>query len=65
MPLQKRRMGPSRIHSRRSAWMRRASRKPLVVACPECGEPRIQHRVCLKCGVYNRKKVMEVKQEEE
>jgi len=65
MPLQKRRLGRSRIHHRRSAWMRRASRKPLVVTCPECGEPRIPHRVCMKCGVYNREKVLEIEQEED
>ncbi len=65
MPLQKRRLGRSRIHHRRSAWMRKAGRKPLVVACPECGEPRMPHRVCLKCGVYNRQKVLEIKEEED
>lgn len=45
--------------------MRKAGRKPLVVACPECGEPRMPHRVCLKCGVYNRQKVLEIKEEED
>ena len=64
MPLQKRRMGPARIHHRRSAWMRRAGKAPLVAACPECGEPRRPHRVCFKCGVYNREKVIEVTAED-
>ena len=60
MPLQKRRMGPARIHHRRSAWMRDAGKKLLVTACPECGEPRRPHHVCLKCGVYDRRKVIEI-----
>jgi large subunit ribosomal protein L32 len=44
--------------------MRRAGKKPLVAACPECGEPRRPHRVCFKCGVYNREKVIEIAAEE-
>lgn len=60
MALQKRRLGPSRIRHRRSAWMRRAANKPLVQACPSCGGPRLSHRVCSQCGSYNGEVVMEV-----
>jgi large subunit ribosomal protein L32 len=59
MALQKRRLGPSRIRHRRSSWMRQAGRKPLVAACPSCGEPRIPHRVCMSCGHYNGEAVFE------
>jgi ribosomal protein L32 len=45
--------------------MRKAGRKPLVQACPDCGEPRIPHRVCMKCGSYNKQKVIEVASEGE
>ncbi len=65
MPLQKRRMGPARIHHRRSAWSRNAQRKPLVQGCPNCGEPRIPHRVCMKCGHYRGEAVIEIKQQED
>lgn len=65
MPLQKRRMGRARIHHRRSSWARRARRKPNVQACPKCNEPRIPHRVCLKCGHYNGEAVLEIEREEE
>ena len=60
MALQKRRLGRTRIHHRRSAWMRRAGRKPLVQDCPNCKSPRIPHRVCMKCGFYGNEIVIKV-----
>lgn len=61
MALQKRRLGPARIRQRRSAWMRRSgANAPLVQNCPECGNPRIPHRVCMSCGTYAREKIIEV-----
>lgn len=67
MALQKRRLGRGRIHSRRSAWMRRSGEasKPLVQACPNCGEPRVAHRVCRSCGFYGGDVVMNVKSGED
>ncbi|MCG8421597.1 MAG: 50S ribosomal protein L32 [Proteobacteria bacterium] len=65
MALQKRRLGRTRIHHRRSAWARKASRKPLVQSCPNCESPRIPHRVCMKCGFYGGEIVMKVEQSEE
>ncbi|WP_428266336.1 50S ribosomal protein L32 [Haliangium sp.] len=61
MALQKRRLGPSRIHHRRSAWARRAGKKPLVQDCSNCGSPRMPHRVCGACGFYGGEVVVEVK----
>lgn len=61
MALQKRRMGPARIHQRRSAWMRRAGHKVYVQDCPNCGNPRVPHRVCLACGFYGGETVVKVK----
>lgn len=52
MALQKRRLGRSRVHHRRSAWMRRSGEKPTVQDCPNCGEARVPHRVCTHCGFY-------------
>jgi large subunit ribosomal protein L32 len=65
MALQKRRMGRGRIHSRRSAWMRRSSNKPLVQGCPNCSAPRVPHRVCRACGFYGGEVVMTVKSSDE
>ncbi len=59
MPLQKRRMGRARIHSRRSAWMRRAANRPQSQACPNCGAIRISHTICGSCGFYKNEIVIE------
>ncbi len=60
MPLQKRRMGPARIHHRRSSWMRNAFKKVTASSCTNCGEPRIPHRVCMSCGFYKDRVVAEM-----
>jgi large subunit ribosomal protein L32 len=52
MALQKRRLGRARIHHRRSSWMRRSGTKATIQECPNCGEARVPHRVCMKCGFY-------------
>ncbi len=65
MALQKRRLGPARIHHRRSAWMRRAGRKVMVQNCPNCGEPRIPHRICSSCGFYKGRVMMNVQKQTE
>ena len=65
MPLQKRRLGPARIHNRRSAWMRGAAKMPNASACPNCGTAKLSHRVCMKCGFYKGEGVLEVETEEE
>jgi large subunit ribosomal protein L32 len=45
--------------------MRRAARKPLVQDCPNCGNPRVPHRVCLKCGFYGGEVVIKTADAEE
>jgi large subunit ribosomal protein L32 len=65
MALQKRRLSRSRTKNRRAQWMRRAGQTPLVGSCPQCGEPRIPHRVCMKCGHYRGEAVVEVAQDED
>ncbi len=64
MALQKRRMGKSRVSNRRSAWMR-SMNKPLVAACPNCGEPRMPHRVCMHCGQSTGEQVVAASEERE
>jgi large subunit ribosomal protein L32 len=64
MAVQKRRQSHGRSARRRAQWM--ASVKvPNVTSCPDCGEPKAAHRVCLKCGSYKGQKVVEVQTNEE
>jgi len=46
----------TRTHMRRAKTYR-AIRVPVSV-CPNCGEPKLPHRVCLHCGYYNGKQVL-------
>ncbi|MGD9971421.1 MAG: 50S ribosomal protein L32 [Desulfatirhabdiaceae bacterium] len=34
---------------------------PDVSVCPDCGEPKLPHHACAKCGMYHGRKVIEVK----
>jgi len=53
MALQKRRRGPTRTRQQRSAWSKKSGENHMAVqACPNCGAPRIPHRVCMSCGQY-------------
>ena len=33
---------------------------PNVVKCPACKEPKLPHRVCLSCGVYDGRQVFKL-----
>ena len=49
----------SRSHrdKRRANWKMTA---PTLVKCSKCGALTVPHRVCAKCGSYNKKTVIEV-----
>ncbi len=54
---------PKHRHSRARRDKRRANWKfeaPNLSICPECKEPKLPHRVCLSCGSYNGKKIIEI-----
>ena len=55
MAVPKRKISKERKRKRRS---HHALTAPNVVACPECGEPRMSHRACPSCGFYNGIKVV-------
>ncbi|KAF2958665.1 50S ribosomal protein L32 [Thermotoga sp. Ku-13t] len=55
-PKQKR--SRSRTHMKR-AKIYRAIRVPMAV-CPNCGQPKLPHRVCLHCGYYNGRQILEI-----
>jgi large subunit ribosomal protein L32 len=56
---------PKRRTTRSKRNMRRANHDKVVpvqlVACANCGEPRVPHRVCGACGFYNGKAVAKAK----
>jgi large subunit ribosomal protein L32 len=58
-PVPKRKTAPSRRDRRRShdALILRN-----LVQCSNCGEMRLPHRVCLKCGHYQGREVIEIKE---
>jgi large subunit ribosomal protein L32 len=47
---------PKRKTSRSKRDMRRANHDkvtvPSLIACPNCSEPSVPHRVCAACGFY-------------
>lgn len=53
---------PSKTRQRHqhSAWRNKFA-LPSLQACPNCGEYKIPHRVCLACGMYNGRPVVEPK----
>ena len=56
---------PKRRHSKSRRDKRRTHDKlssPQVILCPQCNEPKLPHRVCLSCGTYKGKTVLEVKE---
>jgi large subunit ribosomal protein L32 len=58
---------PTSKHTRSRRDKRRANWKitaPSVSLCPDCQEPKLPHRVCMSCGTYNGKKILEVVEKE-
>ena len=55
---------PKRRHSKARTGKRRAHdflTRPSLSECPNCHEHKLPHRVCLKCGYYDGREVVEVK----
>ncbi|NLJ80600.1 MAG: 50S ribosomal protein L32 [Firmicutes bacterium] len=57
---------PKRKHSKARTRSRKANWKRIKimgsVACPNCHEPKLPHRVCLNCGTYKGRQVLTVKE---
>ena len=54
---------PKRRHSKRRTSTRRAHdflKSTGMSVCSNCGEPKVPHRICAKCGYYKGRAVVEV-----
>jgi len=54
---------PKRRHSKTRRNKRKTHYKiamPKTVPCPQCGEAKLPHRICAKCGTYRGREVLEV-----
>lgn len=61
MAVPKRKTSKARRDSRRAnTWTLSA---PNVVACPQCKEPRLAHRVCKNCGYYDGREAIQVSED--
>ncbi len=55
---------PKRRHSKSRRDKRRTHdglNKPVFAPCPQCQRPKLAHRVCLHCGYYKGRQVIEIK----
>ena len=55
---------PKRRHSKARTGKRRAHdflTRLSLSECPNCHESKLPHRVCLKCGYYDGREVVEMK----
>jgi large subunit ribosomal protein L32 len=55
MAVPKQKQSRARTNKRRS---QHRVRPPATRACPQCGEPRLPHRVCGVCGTYAGREVI-------
>ncbi len=60
MAVPKRRVSRSKRDKRRS---HDAIRNPARSTCPQCGEPKLPHRVCANCGTYRGREVIQTEEE--
>ena len=64
MAVPKQKQWRTRTHRRRAETLYKAVETPLS-KCPNCGELRKPHRVCLHCGFYKGRQVLEFKEDKE
>ncbi|NIR17054.1 MAG: 50S ribosomal protein L32 [Desulfobacterales bacterium] len=57
MPNPKKRHSRSRRNKRRS---HDALSRPAQSTCSQCGEPKRPHNVCVKCGTYKGREIIEI-----
>lgn len=57
----KRRHSKARRDKRRAQWK---AKSPNLSRCPQCGVPKLPHRVCSECGYYEGKEIVPPKKKE-
>lgn len=57
-PLPKRKYAKARQGQRRAHLGLTA---PVLIDCPQCHSPKLPHRVCLTCGSYAGREVIQIK----
>lgn len=60
MAVPKRRTSKARKRKRRTHFKARAT---ATQACPQCGDPKMPHRICPTCGYYRNAEVIQVETE--
>lgn len=60
MAVPKRKHSKARTNKRRANWRRIAVVEASI--CPSCREPKMSHRVCLNCGTYKGRQVIQVEE---
>jgi large subunit ribosomal protein L32 len=58
VPLPKRRHSAQRGRKRRTHWKIKAAN---LTPCPQCKQLKLPHKVCLVCGYYDGRQVIEIK----
>ena len=61
MPVPKRKATKSKKGLRKAG---KAKKQFTLSKCPECGFPKLPHRVCDNCGFYGEKQVFEFEEEQ-
>ncbi|MBU4252809.1 MAG: 50S ribosomal protein L32 [Candidatus Omnitrophica bacterium] len=61
MPLPKRKHSTARGRKRRTHWKIKVA---TLTPCPQCKQLKLPHRVCLACGFYAGRQVVEIKVKE-
>ena len=59
MAVPKNKVSKARRDKRRANWKLLV---PGMVKCPQCGELKLQHRVCKACGTYKGREIISVEQ---
>ena len=57
MPQPKKKTSRSKRNSRRQHWK---AQLPTLVNCEQCGEKKPSHVVCVSCGYYKGREVLQV-----
>ena len=60
MALPKRRISSTRSRTKSSSSY--VLKAKVYSVCPNCGEPKHSHRVCMKCGFYKGQQVINIKE---